>query len=213
MSIELKRLLEEIANAVTHGIGALLSIVALCFMVYTVYVYHEGPWHLAAVIVYGVSLILLYTMSTLYHSFFKLPKTSYVFKILDHSAIYVLIAGTYTPFLWITLRAGSGPMMSFLIWTLAIIGIVWQCFNVKRFHILATLCYVAMGWISVVLIPELKALLPWDAMVWLIIGGISYTAGTVFYLWRRLPFQHAIWHLFVLAGSAAHFYCIYEFVL
>ncbi|SJZ59786.1 PAQR family membrane homeostasis protein TrhA [Megasphaera cerevisiae] len=213
MTFQSKKWMEEIANAVTHGIGAALSIAALIIMLYTVLTDHEGIWHILSATVYGISLILLYVMSTLYHSFFKLPRVAHVFKILDHSAIYVLIAGSYTPFLWIALRYSSGLAASAMIWLLAAVGIVWQCFNVHKFHIVSTLCYVAMGWISVLFLPQLMHSLSWNAMLWLIIGGLSYTIGTVFYLWKRLPFQHAIWHLFVLAGSAAHFYCIYYFVL
>ena len=173
---------------------------------------HTPIRHILSAAVYGTSLILLYLMSTLYHSFFRLPKLSSVFKILDHSAIYLLIAGSYTPFLWIALRDSEGMIMSILIWTLAFFGIIWQCFNVGKHKTVATLCYVAMGWLAVLLIPDLLRHLPAEAMLWLVIGGLCYTVGAIFYLWKRLPFQHAIWHLFVLAGSAAHFYCIYSFV-
>jgi hemolysin III len=213
MTLQSKKWIEEIANAVTHGIGTVLSILALVIMLYMTLVHHEGTWHVLSVTVYGASLILLYLMSTLYHSFFKLPKVSYIFKILDHSAIYILIAGSYTPFLWITLRHSSGLAISAVIWLLAALGIVWQCFNVHRFHIVSTLCYIAMGWISVLLLPQLIEYLSWNAIMWLIAGGICYTVGAIFYLWKKLPFQHAIWHMFVLAGSATHFYCIFFFVL
>lgn len=204
---------EEIANALTHGIGTVLAIAAVILMFYHIARENGDLWHILSASVYGVSLILLYLMSTLYHSFFKLPKVCAVFKILDHSAIYLLIAGSYTPFLWIALRHSSGLAVSAGIWALAAAGIVWHCCNIRRFHILATLCYVGMGWMAVFLLPNLLNALPPSALLWLIAGGLSYTVGTVFYLWKGLPFQHTIWHLFVLGGSAAHFYCIYQFVL
>lgn len=206
-------LAEEIANAVTHGAGALLSAMALALMLETVVAGREGLWHVLSVLVYGLSLILLYLASTLYHSFFHLPKVKAVFQILDHSAIYLLIAGSYTPFLWIALRKSSGMYMSAVVWSLALVGIIWQCCAIGKYRILSTLCYVGMGWLSVVLIPDLLRALPEEALFWLAAGGVSYTAGAVFYLMKKLPFHHAVWHLFVLAGSAAHFYCIYQFVL
>ncbi len=202
--------LEEILNAVTHGVGTAMAVVALVGML--VLYYDEGTWHVTSCIIYGISLILLYLASTLYHSFTN-EKLKSIFKFIDHAAIYILIAGNYTPFTLIPLHGEVGWTIFGIVWSLAAAGIVFQIFCVKKFKILGTLCYLAMGWFAVVMIRPLLGLLPIEAIYWMIAGGVFYTVGAVFYLVKKIPYNHAIWHLFVLAGSIAHFVAIFKFVL
>ena len=202
--------LEEILNAVTHGIGAALAVAALVGML--IHYENGGVWHTTSCIVYGVSLILLYLASTLYHSFTNL-RLKAIFKFIDHASIYVLIAGNYTPFALIPLHGSLGWTIFGVVWGLAAVGIVFQIFCVKRFRILGTFCYLAMGWFAVVMVRPLLALLPVEAIYWLVAGGVLYTVGAVFYIVRKIPYNHVIWHLFVLAGSAAHFWTIFHYVL
>ena len=161
---------------------------------------------------YGVSLILLYLASTLYHSFSN-ERLKLIFKFIDHAAIYIVIAGSYTPFALIPLHGSLGWTIFAVVWTLAAAGIVFQLFCVKKFRVLGTFCYLGMGWFAVVMVQPLLQLLPVAAIYWLVTGGVFYTVGAVFYLWKKIPYNHAVWHLFVLAGSAAHFVAIFDFVL
>ncbi len=202
--------LEEILNAVTHGIGTILAIIALCVMVG---LYNDvSEWHLLSGAIYGGSLVLLYLASTLYHSFTN-EKLKSLFKFFDHAAIYILIAGNYTPFALIPLHGNFGWTIFGVIWSLAAIGILFKVFFVKRFKILSTICYLLMGWFAVFIMKPLIAALSIEAIYWLIAGGLFYTVGAIFYLIKRIPYNHAIWHLFVLAGSAAHFIAVVNYVL
>jgi hemolysin III len=203
--------LEEILNAVTHGVGTLFAIIALSILSAAAYIY-GSVWHLVSFIIYGVSLVLLYLASTLYHSFTN-EKAKYAFKIFDHAAIYLLIAGTYTPFTLVPLHGTLGWTIFGIVWGLALIGIVFKLFFVKRFKLLSTICYLLMGWFSVVMIKPLLVTLPVDGLWWLVVGGLFYTVGAIFYLAKKLPYHHAIWHLFVLAGSIAHFIAVFKYVL
>ncbi|MCE5286731.1 MAG: hemolysin III family protein [Pelosinus sp.] len=203
--------MEERLNALTHGIGASLSLIGLLALVISAYLY-GGIWHLVSFSIYGTSLFLLYLASTLYHSFTN-ERLKYIFKIFDHAAIYLLIAGTYTPFALVLLHGTLGWTVFGVIWGLALIGIVFQVFFVKRFKILSTLCYLFMGWFIVVCIKPLANTLPAMGLSWLVIGGLFYTVGAVFYLWKRIPYNHAIWHLFVIAGSACHFITVSYYIL
>lgn len=201
---------EEVVSAVTHGFGAVLAVAALIAMLYA---YNSGgTWHIMSCAIYGGSMVLLYLASTLYHSFTN-QKLKAVFKFIDHAAIYVLIAGNYTPFALIPLHGEFGWTIFYIIWCVAAAGIVFQVFCVKKFKILATLCYIAMGWFAVVMIKPLLLTVPVETIYWLIGGGVLYTVGAVFYLMSKIPYHHAIWHLFVLAGSAAHFVAIAKYVL
>ncbi|MBP1763118.1 MAG: channel protein, hemolysin family [Firmicutes bacterium] len=203
--------MEEIMNAVTHGIGTALSLAGL--IVLTIAAYSAGTvWHLVSFAIYGTSLVLLYLASTLYHSF-RNEKVKYVFKICDHAAIYLLIAGTYTPFTLILLHGLLGWIVLSVIWTLAIIGVVLTIFFVARFKVLSTICYLIMGWLVIVAIQPLAAILPLQGLLWLIGGGLLYSVGSFFYLNRRIPYHHTVWHLFVMAGSAAHFVVVFYYVL
>jgi hemolysin III len=201
---------EHIANAVTHGAGFGLSVACLVLLVVFASL-RKGAWEVVSCSVYGATLVILYLASTLYHSI-HFPRVRHVLNIIDHAAIYLLIAGTYTPYLLVPLRGGLGWSLFGVIWGLAVLGIVFQALFISRFKILSTLTYLAMGWMVVATIVPLLKVLPVMAIVWLAIGGVCYTLGTVFYVWQRLKFAHAIWHLFVLAGSLSHFFGILFFV-
>lgn len=193
---------EEIANSVTHGLGVVAGIVALTLLVTFAALFGDG-WHLAGGIVFGATLVMLYTASTLYHSF-PWPRAKHIFKVLDHAGIYLLIAGTYTPFTLVTLRDDGGWWLFGTVWTLAIVGVVLEAAWVQRPKWLSVLIYLGMGWLAIVMVRPLVANLD-PAGLWLLIaGGLSYTLGTVFYVSRRIPFGHAIWHVFVLGGTTCH---------
>jgi hemolysin III len=210
-NIENYTLGEEIANAVTHGIGVLMAIAGLVLLIVFSSIY-ENSWYVVSLTIYGSALVILYTMSTIYHS---LPrgKAKDIFEILDHSSIYLLIAGTYTPFELITLRGTIGWVFFGITWGMAIVGILFKIFFVKKFVILSTLIYIAMGWMIVFAIKPLFYALPLNGMIFLATGGVLYTAGTVFYIKRKMKYHHAVWHLFVLGGSAMHFFAILFYVL
>lgn len=201
---------EEIANSITHGVGAALSVAGLVVMV-VVAALRGTSSHVVACAVYGASLVLLYLCSTLYHALTN-GRAKRLFRILDHSSIYVLIAGTYTPFTLVTLRGAWGWALFGVVWTLAVMGIVFKCFFTGRLHILSTAVYILMGWIAVVATRPLLQTLPWQGFLWLLAGGLFYTAGVAFFAWRR-KYSHTIWHLFVLAGSVCHFFAVYRSVL
>lgn len=202
---------EEIANSITHGIGALLSLAGLVVLI--VFSVLKGtPLQTISVIIYGVSLFLLYLSSTLYHSI-QHKKAKQILEIMDHSSIYLLIAGTYTPFTLVTLNGKTGWSIFITVWILAIIGIVLKPFFVKKFMILSTLLYIAMGWIIVFAIKPLIASLPLGGIFWLVLGGLLYTIGAIFYIYRKIPYGHMIWHLFVLGGSISHFVAVFFYVL
>ncbi len=202
---------EELANAITHGLGALLSIAGLVLLV--VFASLDGnAWHIVSFSIFGTCLVLLYTASTLYHSF-RSTRVKHVLRIMDHSAIYLLIAGTYTPFTLTLLRGGWGWSMFGVIWGLCIAGIVFKVFFIKRFNGLSTLLYLLMGWMIVIAAKPLLEHLPIGGLYWLLAGGAAYSLGTVFYLWEKLPFHHAVWHLFVLAGSICHFFAVLLYLL
>ena len=203
--------MDEIVNAITHGIGTLLAVAGLVLLILFAD-WYGGVWHVVSFSIYGTTLVLLYLASTLYHSFTH-PKTKRVFKILDHSAIYLLIAGTYTPFMLVPLHGTFGWSILGLIWTLAVIGIVFKAVFMKRFSYVSTICYLAMGWLIVIAIKPLLAVLPAPGLIWLVVGGLFYTLGTIFYVWHKLPYNHGIWHLFVLAGSISHFIAVFFYVL
>jgi len=202
---------EELLNSLTHGAGVLLSVAALVLLIVYSTSYGTAS-HVVSCTIFGVTLILLYSASTLYHSFRK-PQAKSILKIIDHSCIDLLIAVTYTPFLLVTLRGVLGWTMFGVIWFLAISGVLFKIFFVHRFKIVSTIAYVLMGWIMIFAIKPLVDSMPSGGIVWLIAGGLAYTLGVVFYAWKKLPFNHAIWHLFVLAGSICHFFAIVFYVL
>jgi len=193
---------EEAANSITHGVGAGLSILALVLMVVSASLHGTARTVVGAAI-FGSALVALYTMSTLYHALGH-PRAKRVFKILDHSAIYLLIAGTYTPFCLSTLRGPWGWSLFGVVWGLAALGMVFKAFFTGRFDALSVAVYLAMGWLALVAAVPLWRALPEAGLAWLLAGGVCYSSGVVFYVWHRLRFHHAIWHLFVLGGSICH---------
>ena len=202
---------EEIANSVTHGAGLVASIAALVLLV--VWAAATGdPWRITAASVYGATLVLLYAASTLYHAL-PAPRAKVLFQRLDHAAIYLLIAGTYTPFVLVTLRGGWGWSLFGVVWGLAILGVALKSIFGARLTVLSTAVYVVMGWLVVIAAAPLAAALPAGGMRWLVAGGVLYTAGVVFFAWERLRYSHAVWHLFVLAGSTAHFCAVAQYAL
>lgn len=211
MSKTVNAVLEEKLNAITHGIGAFFAVIALIVLIAKAYT-SGGTWQMVAAVIYGVSLVLLYLASTLYHSFSR-EKVKSVLKYFDHSAIYILIAGNYTPFTLIPLHGTLGWAIFSIIWSLALVGIVFKIFFVKRFNFFSTICYLIMGWLAVVMVKPLLAVLPAGAVYWLVAGGVLYTIGTVFYLDKRIPYNHAVWHLFVLGGTVSHFISIFKYVM
>ena len=202
---------EEIANSVTHGVGIAFSIVALTLLVGEAALYGDR-WALAGGIVFGISLILLYTGSTLYHAI-PFPRARHVFKIMDHSAIYLLIAGSYTPFCLVTLRNDGGWWMFALLWVFAAVGISTESFWAYRPRWLSAVVYLLMGWMVVFMIQPVMAHLDSTGLWLLVAGGLCYTLGTIFYAIKRVPYFHMVWHLWVLAGSACHVVAVLLFVM
>jgi hemolysin III len=202
---------EEIAHAVTHGVGLLLSIAGLAVLVVAASVRGDA-WHVAGCAVFGVTLVLLYAASTLYHSIHH-QRAKRVLRKLDWSAIFLLIAGSYTPFTLVSLRGGWGWTLLALVWGLAVLGIVLQVTFPVRVRRLSVAIYLTMGWLVLIAIEPLVRSLHSEGLVLLVLGGLAYTLGLAFYAWRRLPYNHAIWHLFVLAGSACHFSCVLGYVI
>ncbi|MDM5278462.1 PAQR family membrane homeostasis protein TrhA [Paenibacillus silvae] len=197
---------EEVANAVTHGIGAALSVAALVLLI--VFSSMKGTaWHVVSFTIYGITMLLLYTNSTLVHAL-KEGKAKDLFEFFDHSSIYLFIAGTYTPFLFIAVRGTLGWTLFGIIWGIALAGVIFKAFFTKKFLFMSTIFYIAMGWLIVVAWNPLVAAIPTGGIVLLVGGGLMYTLGTLFYVWRAFPFHHAIWHLFVLAGSILHFFAV-----
>ena len=201
----------EIASALTHGLAAVAALAASAVLITLAALYGDA-WQLAASIVFGITLLLLYVASTLYHSI-QHPVAKGRLKVFDHCAIYLLIAGTYTPFTLIGLRGPWGWGLFIAIWSLALCGVVFKLFYTGRFKRLSTFIYVAMGWLIIVAIkPMLHSLDAWT-LAWLLAGGLFYTLGTYFYHRESIPYSHAIWHLFVIAGSVCHFVAVTAQVL
>ena len=202
---------EEIANSITHGIGIVLAIAALGILTAFAGIY-GNVWHIVSVSIYGTTLILLYTASTLYHSI-QHPRVKRILQVLDHSAIYLLIAGTYTPFTLVSLRGSWGWWLFGVVWGFAVLGIVFQSSLMKRWRAVSLVLYIGMGWTIVVAIKPLIVSVAAGGIVFLILGGLAYTTGILFYVWKKLKFHHAIWHLFVLTGSILHFFAVLFYVV
>jgi hemolysin III len=201
----------EMINSISHGIGWALSIAALVVMVVFAAI-HGTARHVVGTTLFGSTLVILYAMSTLYHAF-RGPRVKKVFRILDHSAIYLLIAGTYTPFCLTALRGAWGWTIFGIVWGLAALGITLKSVFGHRYEILSTLAYLGMGWLALIaILPLWRALPPWG-FFWLFGGGVFYSVGTAFYAWERLPFSHAVWHLFVIAGSSCHVVAVTAFLI
>lgn len=202
---------DEIANSITHGVGAILSAIGLVYLMIQAGAHGTG-WHIFSCALYGSTLLLLYIFSTLYHALPE-PKSKYVFRIFDHSSIYLLIAGTYTPFMLVNLRGPWGWSIFAVIWTLAVAGVVFKSIAIGRFAVLSATIYVLMGWLVLIAIRPLLHAIPWDGFLWLAAGGLCYTAGVAFFATDRVRYFHMIWHLFVMAGSACHYVAVVRCVI
>lgn len=202
---------ETIANSVTHGVGVALSIAGTA-LILTIATLRGGARDIVSASIYGATLALLYVASTLYHAL-PGPRVRHVFRILDHSSIYLLIAGTYTPFTLVSLRGGFGWSLFGIIWGLAIGGVVFKSLWVDRLPGLSTTIYVLMGWLALVGIQPLYHSVSGPGFLWLVAGGVCYTGGVAFFCANRMRYAHAVWHVFVLAGSACHYCAVYFYVL
>jgi hemolysin III len=202
---------EEKLNVITHFIGLLLSIAALVLLIIHAS-YNGNARHIVSFTIFGASLILLYSASTIYH-YVQKPELRRKLNILDHASIYVLIAGTYTPFTLVTLKGALGWTIFGITWSIALIGIFFKLFYTGRFDKISTIAYVAMGWIIIFAIKPLIDTLPINGLYWLFAGGIFYTLGAVLYSIKKVPYNHAIFHVFVLLGSFSHFMAVYFYVL
>lgn len=203
---------EEIANAVTHGVAALLSIAGLAVLVAFAVLYSGSPKVVAAVSIFGASMVFLYTASTLYHSIPN-PRAKKVLQYLDHSMIYVLIAGSYTPFCLITLQGYTGIALLCAVWLIAIAGISLQAVLLHKADWINCLLYLSMGWLAVFVIDPLVSTLDSTGLALLVAGGLAYTVGVVFFIFERIPFSHAIWHTFVFAGTTLQFFSVLFYVI
>ena len=197
---------EELVNSLTHGLGLTLSIAG--FVVLVVLAAMRGSaWRIVGCAVYGATLICLYAASTLYHST-RSRRLKRILRVCDHSAIYLLIAGTYTPFLLVNLRGSWGWSLFAVIWSLAMAGILFKVWFVEHLAILSTAVYLMMGWLALLAIKPMLLAVPLSGILWLVAGGVLYTLGVVFFAWNKIPYNHAIWHGFVLAGSTCHYFAV-----
>jgi len=207
--MKLQSRFEENLNAQTHALGALLGIVALILLI--IYDTHKTAYSLFSVIVYGISIIILFTASTLYHSV-KSERKKHYFRIIDHISIYLLIAGTYTPVLLISLNESLGWTLFYVVWGIAAVGIILKLFFTGRYEVFSTLLYLVMGWLIIFDFSNLSNIFG-EGILFLFAGGMAYTVGIVFYAIHRIPYNHVIWHLFVLAGAVFHFFMIFFYVI
>lgn len=202
---------EELANRFTHAIGAVAGLIGAIVLILLASRQHDN-YRVVSACIYGASMVTFYCLSTVYHSVRK-PYVRYVFRILDHASIYLMIAGSYTPFALVTLRGAWGWSLFGTVWGLGTVGAVMKIFTTHRLQYIGPILYIALGWIVVIALKPLSAALPAGGLFLLFAGGIAYTVGVIFYLWDRFPYNHAIWHLFVLTGSACHFFSIFYYVI
>jgi hemolysin III len=203
--------MDEYANVLTHGFGLLLALAAVPILI-VLAVTHGTAWHVVGVSIYGTTLIALYTASTIYHAV-QHPPAKRILRIVDHSAIYLLIAGSYTPFTLVNLRGVWGWTLLGLVWTIALFGVAWKLVHVERYVVVSTIVYIAMGWLAVIAIRPVSRAIPAAGIGWIFAGGLFYTLGVVFFGLSRIRFVHAVWHLFVLAGSICHYVAVARYVL
>ena len=196
---------EEIANSVSHGIGFVAAVAVTPFLVLTAI--PDGPANIVGASIFAVTMAVLYLSSTLYHALTN-ERAKRVFKVLDHGAIFLLIAGTYTPFTLGVLRGGWGWTLFAVVWGLALVGIVFKSFGAGRYPIVSTTVYVMMGWLVLIAVRPLWLRMPPAGIVWLVLGGLAYTGGVAFYASKRMPYAHFVWHLCVLAGTTCHFFAV-----
>ncbi len=202
---------EEIANAATHGVGAALSIAGLTVLVVLASL-HGTAVHIASVAIYGSTLVLLYLASTIYHAI-QHSGAKAVLNVLDHAAIFLLIAGTYTPFTLISMGGVVGWTLFVTVWTLAVAGVLFKVFHRSHSDRVSVPIYLAMGWLIIIAAGELLGAVGVGGAIWLLVGGLFYSLGVIFFIWERLPYNHMVWHLFVMAGSACHYTAVTVYVL
>jgi len=201
----------ELANSLTHGAGLALSV-AGCAVLVTLAALRGTAWHIVACSVYGGTLVCLYAASTMYHSV-RSRRWKRFWRIVDHSSIYLLIAGTYTPFMLVNLRGAWGWSLFGVVWGLAVAGILFKVWFVDRVPVASTIVYLLMGWLAVIAVKPLVAMVPTGGLEWILAGGVLYTAGVGFFAWEKLPYHHAIWHLFVIGGSVCHYVAVLYYVV
>jgi len=206
-----RRAKHELANRVTHGAGLALSV-AGCAVLVTLAALRGSAWHIVACSVYGGTLVCLYAASTMYHSV-RSRQWKRIWRIVDHSSIYLLIAGTYTPFTLVMLKGGWGWTLFGLVWGLALAGTLFKVWFVDKLPVASTVVYLLMGWLAVIAVKPLVAMVPIGGLLWILAGGLLYTAGVGFFAWQKLPYHHAIWHLFVLGGSVCHYFAVLYYVV
>lgn len=197
---------EEIFNAVSHGAGGLLSIAGTVVLIALCAVYSDA-WSVISACVYGASLIILYTMSTLYHAITN-EKAKKFFRVMDHNTIFFLIAGTYTPFTLVTLRGKLGWILFGIVWGSALIGIIFNSIDLEKFRKPSVVCYILMGWVIIIAVKPMLNSLPGLSLVFLLLGGIFYTVGVIFYSLKKIKWFHSVWHLFTVAGSVLHYFSV-----
>ena len=202
---------EEIANSVTHGVGALLAIAACVILIVTASI-RGGALRVVSASIYGASLIIMFTMSTLYHALTN-EKAKNVFRVLDHTSIFLLIAGTYTPIALVTLRGKMGWTIFGVVWTISVVGIVLNSISIEKFRKFSMMLYIAMGWCVLLVGYKLMQELAQRGLMLLVIGGVLYTVGVIFYKLKKIHYMHSIWHVFVLAGAIMHYFCIQLYVI
>lgn len=205
---------EELINSISHGIGACLSVAALvlCIVQAAVHVSKVGAAGVVGASIYGSTLIILYCMSTLYHAITNQTARK-VFRVFDHTSIYLLIAGTYTPVTLVTLKGTIGWVLFGIVWGIAVLGIVLNAISIEKFKVFSIISYIIMGWAVVLGGKDVIAKLPTGGLIFLLIGGICYTVGIIFYAMKKFKYMHSVWHLFVLAGSILQFFAVYLYVL
>ncbi len=201
---------EEIFHSITHGIGSGLSIAGLAILV-VLAVLNGDLYQIVSFSIFGATLVILYLSSTIYHGL-QQPKVKHLFKIFDHSAIYLVIAGTYTPFLIVGLQGAAGWTLLVVVWAIALIGITFKVLFIERFQIFSVVSYLLMGWLCVFVFREMLVSIPTGGLIWLAAGGVLYTIGVIFYALQKIPYMHAIWHFFVLGGSICHYFAVLLFL-
>ena len=204
---DVKSIREEVANMISHGAGVVLFLILSPFLIFWAYKTGNG-WYLSGSVVFILSLLMVYSSSTLYHSVYK-DDLRKKMRIFDHISIYFLIAGSYTPFIFTHFKDTKGWTILAILWTMTIVGSIFKLFYTHKFKVISTIAYVVMGWMALAIIQPLFETLPTVSFTWIVIGGLSYTIGVIFYLWEKLYHNHFIWHLAVLGGSVSHFLAVY----
>jgi hemolysin III len=211
MQNERRLLLEEIANSFTHGIGLILSLAGLAVLIFLAWTKGDKS-HIIGCSIYGATLVLVYAASTLYHGV-QNPRIKHIFRLFDHAAIYLVIAGTYTPFTLISLRGFWGWTLLVLVWSLSLFGIAFKIAFVNRYKGVSMALYLVIGWLAVIAAKPIITSIPLGCLVLIMGGGAAYMTGLVFFAWERLPFSHTIWHIFVIVGSVCHYCAVVFYVL